>query len=299
MENGKRVVTGSHAQGNLITNLGMDRFFSTQLAFDRCVVGSGSTPPAFSDTALANLVATTTTIQSEGTWTYLTDPNPIIRKSIRFRFGQGVAAGNLSEIGCAWSAGLFCRALILDSLGDPTTITVLSDEWLDAEYTHELHFSNDDITGTIELDGDDYNYILRPGGMMTQWSVGGSDPARNLRFFSQIAVSGGTNKGGNGAVGTDAVAWNATVPNVSNIDTVENSSYVPGSFERDYTVKFGLNDGNVSGGIRTVIFTPMTTGLGAGGTLKLGKMQAQFDPKIPKTGDDILELTFGVKLVRL
>ena len=51
---------------------------------------------------------------------------------VTWRFGQGVAAGNISEVGLGWgNSNLWNRALIKDANGNPTTITVLSDEYLD------------------------------------------------------------------------------------------------------------------------------------------------------------------------
>lgn len=45
---------------------------------------------------------------------------------------MGVAAGNLSEVGMGWgNSNLWNRALIKDINGNPTTITILSDEYLD------------------------------------------------------------------------------------------------------------------------------------------------------------------------
>lgn len=296
LSDGSEIVTGEVGPfWNLIVNNGLDRFVSEESnAFDRCIVGSGSSTPANGDTWLQTYIAATTTVQSES-WSTHTSPAYFIRKTMTFRFGEGVAEGNISEVGMAYGASspsLFSRALVLDGLGDPTTITVLSGEFLDVTYVHEYYIASGDVTGAIELDGDDYDYIVRPGGLMNQWSP--QFAVNSLRFLACTS-----NMVGHGAINTDAVAATVDTSNPSNAESVTTSTYTPGNYYRDMTVAFGLGNANLSGGIRTVIFSPMTDGCGqVGAAQKVGRVQCQFDPALPKTSDKVLSLTFRVSWAR-
>ena len=120
---------------NLITNIGLDRIATNADFMSYCHVGTNSTTPTINDTALRTFVGSTNTITTS-TYT-VNSTSPYYASFIRvYRFNAGIAIGNLSEVGIGWSATgtgsvLFSRALILDSYGNPTTITFLSDEYLD------------------------------------------------------------------------------------------------------------------------------------------------------------------------
>ena len=120
---------------NLILNGGLDRMGANPDYLSWCQVGSGSTAPVAAQTALVNRIAGTSTQQNNVSGAQASAPYyGWYRRT--YRFAQGVAAGNLSEVGVGWatSGSLFSRALILDGGGSPTTITVLSDEVLDVTY---------------------------------------------------------------------------------------------------------------------------------------------------------------------
>lgn len=117
---------------NLVLDAGLDRL-SVGSAIGRVCVGSGNSNPVISQTQLDAFIASTTTSQGSDTGGKQITTEPYYLWSRRtYRFGEGVAAGNLSEIGLGWSnTNLFNRALIRDANGNPTTITVLADEFLD------------------------------------------------------------------------------------------------------------------------------------------------------------------------
>lgn len=116
---------------NLVLDAGLDRM-SAGAWINRCCVGSGNSVPTRAQVQLDNLVASTTDAQvSSKPVTNLT--TPIYYGALRtWRFGAGIAAGNISEVGMGWADNsLWNRALVRDINGNPTTITVLSDEYLD------------------------------------------------------------------------------------------------------------------------------------------------------------------------
>lgn len=97
---------------NLILDAGLERM-GTAAFITTCAVGSGSSTPVVSQTALDTLVASTTTQQATNSGAQSSSPY-FGWKRITFRFATGVAAGNLSEVGVGWGAStLFSRALIL------------------------------------------------------------------------------------------------------------------------------------------------------------------------------------------
>lgn len=115
---------------NLVLDTGLTRM-SVGEWVNRCCVGSGNITPEASQVGLSSFVSSTTMIQSSANGVVTTSPAYIWGRRT-WRFGQGVAAGNLSEVGLGWSdSSLWNRALIKDINGNPTTITVLSDEYLD------------------------------------------------------------------------------------------------------------------------------------------------------------------------
>ena len=119
---------------NLVLDTGLARM-SAGTWIDRCVVGSGNSNPVVTQVALDNLVASTTTVAtgSSDTGGSQLSTLPYYWYGRRtWRFNTGIATGNLSEIGVRWgNSNLWNRALIRDNAGNPTTITVLADEYLD------------------------------------------------------------------------------------------------------------------------------------------------------------------------
>lgn len=116
---------------NIVLDTGLNQM-SVGTWVDRCCVGSGNSTPVSTQVSLDALIASTTTVQSTSTSVQITNAPYYLSLTRTYRFGQGVAAGNLSEVGLGWgNSNLWNRALIRDSIGNPTTITVLADEYLD------------------------------------------------------------------------------------------------------------------------------------------------------------------------
>lgn len=116
---------------NIVLDAGLERM-SVGTWISRCCVGTGNTTPAVTQTALASFLASTTSINSTSTELQTTTTPYYRGVTLTWRFSEGVAAGNISEVGMGWgNTTLWNRALVLDANGNPTTITVLSDEYLD------------------------------------------------------------------------------------------------------------------------------------------------------------------------
>lgn len=266
---------------NLITNGGLDRMGGFDDWLTWCQVGSGSTAPNVNDTALVSRVAGTSSVVSPLSGVQSTPPYYTWNRKT-FRFSEGAAAGNLSEVGIGWasSASLLSRALILDTLGNPTTITVLADESLDVTYEFRFYPKTTDDTGTVTLTGN-------IGGVYN-WTMRAANVTSNDNGFGWNIAQNGTNMGrirsGTALLGGgDIVAITGLPPAGSSVG-ITAASYVPGSYERKFTFTAGLTQANIAGGVRCGLF-PMG----------IGMFQIQFglqadDSKIPKTSDGILSM---------
>lgn len=145
---------------NLILNAGLERMGSG-ITIAGAMVGTNNATPAATQTALGAQIAYSTAIQGSATFGVDEAENFAWRR-VRYRFAEGVATGNLAEVGVGWASGsCFSRALILDGGGAPTTITLLSDESLDVTYELRLYPSTADVTGSLTLGGTSYSYTLR------------------------------------------------------------------------------------------------------------------------------------------
>ena len=255
---------------NLILNGGRNRMGANSDYLYWCQVGSGSTAPVAAQTALVNRIAGTNTHRNEANGAQASAPYyGWYRRT--YRFAQGVAAGNLSEVGVGWatSGSLFSRALILDGGGSPTTITVLSDEVLDVTYELRRYPGTVDLTGTVVLDGVTHNWVSRAAAVTDQYSWA----AAGAMALDQAAAY-------NGNIGA-VTALNPS--GTSGSLSVTPLAYSSGSYTRAATVSAGLNQSNLSGGIRSILIRSAATGIGG--------YQIQFDPAIPKDDTKVLTLT--------
>lgn len=144
---------------NLVLNSGINHLNGVALerGLDGLAVGTGSSTPTEDQVGLDSLVAYTTTVIAR-TGGRKVDAAPYYLWGSRvFRFAQGTAKGNLTEVGiCQLISSrpdqylFFNRALIKDSTGQPTSITVLADEFL--EVTVEVrNYYPKTITGSFRL----------------------------------------------------------------------------------------------------------------------------------------------------
>lgn len=286
---------------NLVLDSGLERL-GTGGAIGRCVVGSDSTPPAVDQSALFALVASTTTLQSFLRGTAPDNSYVFYRKT--FRFGMGVAAGNLSEVGVGWAdTSLFSRALIRDDLGDPTTITILSDEVLDVIYEARMYPNLADQSFVLNIAGVDYTFTLRPvaitgtegasASAYHYWHLNFADfldsgyTAFNVSNFPKAMLGFG-----NGAALAGVTATSLTGPEIAEAWLTSSGSYsefrtpyAPGSHERELRHTFDLNGGNVPFGG----FMFLT---------RMGAYQCVVSPNIPKDNTKILKIDFTVSWAR-
>lgn len=272
---GSRLAAEFH---NIILDQGLDRFWGSQL-FTACQVGTGTIAPLATQTGLASFSAGTSTNMST-TATHVPGATPYTELVVRYRFNAGVAVGTFSEVGVGWSVSglnnLFSRALILDSGGVPTTVTVLSDESLDVEYRLRIYVPIADTTGTLTLSGTPYPWTARAASSAS-WSIN--------------HASGGTVMVSIGGYGPGAVLGPITgLPtggtSGSASPSVTHPAYVVGSYTLLVNCTLGLTSGNIPGGIQAMYIT-------FSGCLTF-QMQFRFSTVIPKDATKVM--TFQLRI---
>tara|TARA_R110001592_G_scaffold111372_5_gene308451 strand:- start:3915 stop:4847 length:933 start_codon:yes stop_codon:yes gene_type:complete len=262
---------------NLITDNGLERQGNNSDWLTRVYVGSGSTAPVFTDAAMANLVASTTTLQTSVSGAQSSAPFFAWIRVTR-RFSAGAAAGNLSEVGIGWDSGLFSRALIRDGGGNPTTITVSAEQFLDVTYEYRFYPKLTDDTGSVVLTGSiggTYSYIFRAANVNSDSSTFGWNMLSTGTAMGNTGVKNAF-EGNIGAItAAPAGATSATLPFAA-------QAYAASSLQRKFTLSPALGDANFTAGIRSFLLH-----------MGLGTFQIQFDPPIPKTSDMVLSLEFS------
>lgn len=262
---------------NLILDQGLNFIGTTSTWMNACRVGTGSTAPAAGQTNLVSHLAGTTTFQglsvsgAQGSEPYY----GYFQRT--WRFSAGTAAGNLTEVGIGSSASdgsnLFSRALILDGSLNPTTLTVLPDEFLDVTYELRAYPPLVDAMSNIVIDSELHDVVARASSVTTS------------NIWSPSAFVGGKINNSNSA----AIAYNGALGAItaspsgssSSSTSDENLPYSDSSYQRDYTCTWGLNAGNLAGGI-----TAFRTVMGC------GAMQYSVSPAIAKDNTKTLSMTF-------
>lgn len=262
---------------NLILNSGLDRI-PVGGFIGGCVLGSGSSTPVATDTSITSILGSSTTLQAYGVGTANTSTPPYWCSYYwTYRFIEGVATGNISQVAMAFgtvSAGttLFSLALVKDSGGTPITITKLADEVLDVTYTLQLFCPSADATGTVSISGVDYDYVARPASAAI-W-------AANNPISTSVGVLA--------YQASSTLGTQLTAPSGSYIQNYAQtySTYTAGTFYRDLAIYWDLNNGNVTGGIRCIY-------LDAGSRWQIQYSKTSDSSAIPK--DATKRLTLNVR----
>lgn len=265
---------------NLIVDQGVNELGTRTIVdcVDFCQVGSGNTPASVTDTSLSSIIASTSnTISADQTFQTSVEPYYIAFQVV-IRFAQGVAEGIIAEVGMGWGSSgstLFSRALIEDDSGNPTTITVLSDEFLDVTYELRIYPDTTDSAGTVSIGGVMYDYTARASEIdnSSYWIFNAHGTQANSSLSRVYS----------GSIGDVLLS-----PSGSSIQATSGLSgtYSNNSMQGDCTYTWSLNDGNV-GGVRSA-------------RLKIGwstwqiEFSAQSDESaIPKDNTKTLDLTIA------
>lgn len=159
---------------NLIVNDGIDFMFGRGHGNPAvgAAVGTSSATPTAGDTGLVALLAKSSNLQESPATVFQTTTLPYYAKRWgRFRFNTGTVTGNLAEVGMYShyaSTLLVSRALIVDAAGNPTTLTLAADEFLDVVWEfYVVPLASKTGTFNMFIDGVStaFSYEIRPIGM--------------------------------------------------------------------------------------------------------------------------------------
>lgn len=245
-------------------------------------VGTGTLAPAVGQTTLAALTASIQGGQA-GTSSY-TETGIVVDGStwtasatMTFMFALGSVVANISEVGFGLpgvtGSNVHSRALVTDTNGNPTAVTVTAQDQLIVKYQLILSGNDTDGSGTVSLGTPpvDYAWISRrPSGV--QFPVGDYLNNNNAATSTAYAASNGALNGvGVSATGTAAAMTHA-----------HQAGVLPG--ERRSSVSLATNEGNLSGGIKCIQWG------------NIGKFQ--FTPAVPKDANKVFSLVLSYRLTR-
>ena len=160
---------------NLITNQGLDWFGvypaginSSMIRF--AFVGTGNTPPAYTDTSMTANVTPAAPYTST-TVSYIAGPPTYYSSISTYQWPQGAIVANLAEVGIGSLTNLnfpytgtpvlYSHALIVDSNGNPTTLSVTSTDTLSVSYESRLYLNTTDTNYSLVIAGTTYSGIYR------------------------------------------------------------------------------------------------------------------------------------------
>jgi hypothetical protein len=305
---------------NMVVNAGLNALLNTAnvtLNSGTCIIGTGTTAVSAADTQLSGGTTAVKVgrLNNAKTITALTDGGDYrIRSRMQFRYAVGAATGTWSEVGVGQTDGasgfnpMFSRALILDGLGNPTTISVLADEYLDVTYDVIIRPPLEDVTGSFTLAGTTYNYTLRacsvtsvsffqegvtttPGTTMFPFfgtwgiEIDASVPysTRNPANTQQQAVAIPHGVGTLVDVTSSPTTSIAISNKVASSSTFYNAAYIAGTFYTDVAYRWSPEHANFPEGIGMFV-------LGSGNG---GRYQLMLDQPLLKT--NLNELTIVLR----
>lgn len=226
---------------NLITNEGLTRRTTDSGWSGYFYIGSGSTAPANTDTAMAAFLAASNTVQGSST-----QQNPPVAPNYEKwnqttrRFNAGVGTGTIREVGIGSNTSggeLFSRQLVSPAL------TKASDEVVDLTWRVTQYPSLIDSAGTVVIDTITYDYILRP--IKVHQSIYSSSGS----VFDQVVASNFNQVSDAGLVAITASGLAGTTgTSPQNLS----SNGAGGLGYRNFSYKYGLDYGNLANGIRTI-----------------------------------------------
>ena len=275
---------------NMILNSGLDRFWTGDFGSPCPALGVGTSEPSPTDVGLQAM-------RYEGNYVYTTGSNWIAGKEpdwvstwkVSWRIPANAAVGTFTEVGVkGFTPGspFWCRALILDEQGNPSTITVLADEYLDVVYALNFHPNLEDEVSTFEMNGNTYTVTSRPA-VISGVGCGGLSGSTG-RIYSLT----GAGRGGMWAtqeLGPITGRPSGTGVNTTLEKSYQQQPYEAGSYTKKVLISWGLDQANVAGGIGSIVIDEgnprMTT-------------QMSFNPKIPKNNTNELSLMFAIRVYR-
>jgi len=239
---------------NLITDAGLNFIGSgTKLddLYTTFAVGTGTTPPAVTDTALESSIATTT--NDEGATDLDTTQSSPREYSSRKRtrvFLETEANGDLTELGWVYGGLAVNRSLFKDVAGNVTTVYKTNNDILKVVYEYKIFAPQGDVSGTFDLGAGSgsTSYIIRPQNVNNAlgWGALRTSMGDYSTPFAKVheTMALGSRTGDNDPSPSDEESSNTF------------TTYVTGSFYRDMEYVWTYPDANFSTGISLITWNP-------------------------------------------
>lgn len=251
----KLVINGQHSPwyDNMVVDSGLDLLGTTNdlhASTTTCQVGTGTTPPAAGQTALASPLAISTGITATSDEASRVSPYWV---GIQNTYSFGSISGDITELG-VFGSSMFSRALL------PDTVTILSGETLSVIYEIRVYFEEPDVPWSTTFKGVPTSGVIRPGRI------------------DEITFSGFMHNGNctatDGPLGviTESPSGNTAAGSY----TLQ--AYTPGTFYRDVKLAFDETQGN-----QTISSLYTESSLNAS---LVPCYQISFNPPVPKTSTD-------------
>jgi hypothetical protein len=276
---------------NLILNSGLEHL--GQLAESPvyyAFVGTGTTTPAVTQTQLTSLLASRYGSGLALESVNIGAPTYEQQHTYSYSFPQGSVIGNIAEVGIGPyedGSSLFSRALILDSNGSPTVLSIVELDQLTVFYRLKIKPPLTDRTGSFVVAGVTYNYTARVA------YVENFDGSSGVLAAGQ-KFSDGFDAYACGDLSTLGTIAEAATDMLGNGYSVEFTAlpYSPGTRQRVSTARWSYNVANNPNGNGIKGFN-VSFGYE-------GKMTFQYvlDKPIPKTETTELKLNFTFSWAR-
>ena len=265
---------------NLILDSGLDRLGNGggEPIFNYCRVGTGSTAPLNTQSALdAQIASTAAGAMSDTSSTNIGSPTYVTTHVFTCSFAQGSVVGNITEVGIGWRTTgntLFSRALILDSSSSPISLTLTTIDQLTVYYRLKIVPPLTDSIGTVSISGTSYEYTTRVSNVD---SFGLSQYLFTYDYFSSpgsaVAYGSGTTLG---AITGTLIGGQLGGPTFSSLP------YTDGNFYKDSTLLWS------SSAVQSPI---QGIAIKWGATYQSFGFQIVFTTLIPKSNTNTLTLT--------
>lgn len=226
--------------GNLITNNGLSLCTTWGTSWANVhYIGSGSTAPAFTDTQMESFLAYSQVPQGSPVKVWNSSSPYELHETQTRRFDAGVGTGTVREVGAGQNTAgtnMFAHAAVSPA------IVKASDEVLDVSYRLKIWPRISDVGGTVVIDGITYDTVNRAlllNAIMSpfdRYYHDGSFPSYHYTYDGLL-----------GALTANA-PLGAPSPDIQGAVVTAGSG---GSGFRNYTVDYGLNEGNAPLGVRT------------------------------------------------
>lgn len=272
---------------NIVLDSGIARMFVGSY-LTRCCVGTGSSTPVATQTQLDNFLASTTAGHGGIDYGRNIKTLPYYAWArFTYRFAAGTINNNISEVGLGWANNaLWNRALIKDAQGQPTTITVMADEYLDV-ICEVRNYLTADFSGS-------FNLLDKHGAVVSTHSYVGKPFIDLYQFYlSNYIKIGSLYLSAQDMVNSfDWGSFNEDLGSVSGMVSSRNET----SMQIKYTVPLDRANGNH----RTLAVKVSVLGSADPNSYTKPPMgfKIQINPPIPKNNTQEITYTFSVNVSR-